>query len=61
MTGRARDPLGPDFEEGDDAVLVAEDRYEQQAIVRVGLDGSISRATQAGPAGEAGFRLATTP
>ena len=48
--------------EGDGSVLVvAEDRQQEQAIVRVGLDGSITRATQVSPQGEGTFRLAATP
>ncbi|MFZ2014249.1 MAG: SigE family RNA polymerase sigma factor [Nocardioides sp.] len=48
--------------EGDHAVLVvAEDRQGQQAIVRVGLDGRLSRATPVAPAGRGSFRLAATP
>ena len=48
--------------EGDGSVLVvAQDRHQQQAIVRVGLDGSITRATSVAPAGEGTFRLAATP
>ena len=48
--------------EGDGSVLVvAEDRQQEQAIVRVGLDGSITRATQVAPPGEGTFRLAATP
>ena len=33
----------------------------QQAIVRVGIDGTITRATAVAPAGEGSFRLAATP
>jgi RNA polymerase sigma factor (sigma-70 family) len=48
--------------EGDDAVLVvAEDRRHQQAIVRVGVDGDVTRATPVAAAGEGTFRLAATP
>jgi RNA polymerase sigma factor (sigma-70 family) len=48
--------------EGDDSVLVvAEDRHQQQAIVRVGLDGSITRATPVAPQGRGTYRLAATP
>jgi hypothetical protein len=48
--------------EGDESVLVvAQDRDQQQAIVRVGLDGSITRATSVAQSGEGTFRLAATP
>jgi len=48
--------------EGDGSVLVvAEDRHQQQAIVRVGLDGTITRATRVAAAGEGSFRLAASP
>ena len=48
--------------EGDHAVLVvAEDRRGQQAIVRVGIDGRLSRATPVAPAGRGSYRLAATP
>ena len=48
--------------EGDGSVLVvAEDRQGQQAIVRVGIDGTLTRATPVAPAGEGSFRLAATP
>jgi len=48
--------------EGDGSVLVvAEDRHQQQAIVRVTLDGSITRATSVAASGEGTFRLAATP
>lgn len=48
--------------EGDNAVLVvAEDRQGRQAIVRVGLDGSVTRATPVAPAGQGSYRLAATP
>jgi len=47
--------------EGDGSVLVvAEDRDHQQAIVRVGVDGDVTRATAVAPAGQGTFRLATT-
>jgi hypothetical protein len=48
--------------EGDDSVLVvAEDRHQQQAIVRVALDGTITRVTSVAPAGEGTYRLAAAP
>ncbi len=48
--------------EGDGSVLVVvEDRQQQQAIVRVALDGSITRATPVAPSGKGTFRLAATP
>jgi hypothetical protein len=48
--------------EGDRSVLVvAEDREGRQAIVRVGLDGAITRATPVAPAGQGSFRLASAP
>ena len=48
--------------EGDDAVLVVvEDRQHRQAIVRVGLDGTITRATPVAPAGQGTYRLAASP
>ena len=48
--------------EGDGSVLVvAEDRHQQQAIVRVGVDGTITRATGVAPPGEGSFRLAASP
>ncbi len=48
--------------EGDGAVLVVvEDRQREQAIVRVALDGSITRATPVAPSGKGTFRLAATP
>jgi hypothetical protein len=48
--------------EGDESVLVvAEDRHQQQAIVRVGVDGTISRATPVAPAGQGSYRLAASP
>jgi RNA polymerase sigma-70 factor (sigma-E family) len=48
--------------EGDGSVLVvAEDRQRQQAIVRVGLDGTITRATPVAPPGDGSFRLAASP
>jgi RNA polymerase sigma factor (sigma-70 family) len=48
--------------EGDEAVLVvAEDRRHQQAIVRVGVDGDVARATPVAAPGEGTFRLAATP
>ncbi len=48
--------------EGDDSVLVvAEDRQQRQAIVRVGLDAPITRATPVAANGEGTFRLAASP
>ena len=48
--------------EGDGSVLVvAEDRRQQQTIVRVGIDGTITRATVVAPAGVGSFRLTATP
>ena len=48
--------------EGDRSVLVVvEDRQQQQAIVRVALDGTVTRATRVAPSGEGTFRLAATP
>ena len=53
--------VGPPVWEGDGAVLVvAEDRHRQQAIVRVGLDGTITRASRVA-AGTDTFRLAASP
>ena len=47
--------------ERDDAVLVVvEDRQRRQAIVRVGLDGAITRATPVAPAGDGTYRLAAS-
>jgi len=47
--------------EGDDAVLVvAEDRSGRQAIIRVDLDGTVTRATGVGAGLPDGFRLAAT-
>jgi hypothetical protein len=48
--------------EGDGSVLVvAEDRHHQQAIVRLGLDGTITRATPVAPERQGSYRLASTP
>jgi RNA polymerase sigma factor (sigma-70 family) len=48
--------------EGDDAVVVVgEDRRHQQAIVRVGVAGDVTRATPVAAPGEGTFRLAATP
>jgi len=48
--------------EGDGSVLVvAEDRRQQQAIVRVGLDGTVTRATPVAPRGKGSYRLAAAP
>ena len=48
--------------EGDESVLVVvEDRHQQQAIVRVGLDGTVTRATPVAPEGAGSFRLAASP
>ena len=51
--------------EGDGSVLVVvKDRYLQEAILRVGLDGTVTRATRVAPATPGDvpvFRLATTP
>jgi hypothetical protein len=41
--------------------VVAEDRHHQQAIVRVGLDGTITRATPVAPERQGSYRLASTP
>lgn len=69
VTGRlVRSTVLPDLSvvgrpvwEGDDAVLVvAEDRDHRQAIVRVGVDGGVTRATPVAPAGRGTFRLAAT-
>ena len=54
--------VGRSVWEGDGSVLVvAEDRQRQQAIVRVGIDGTITRATGVAPPGEGSFRLAASP
>ncbi|HEX4470711.1 MAG TPA: hypothetical protein VH085_01980 [Nocardioides sp.] len=51
--------------EGDDAVLVvAQDAAHQESILRIGVDGSVTRATKVLPPTEVrqyGFRLAATP
>jgi hypothetical protein len=48
--------------EGDDAVLVvAHDDDGEQAIVRIGLDGSVSRATDVGDGSSGGFKPSSTP
>jgi hypothetical protein len=48
--------------EGDDSVLVvAEDRSGRQAIIRVGRDGTVTRATRVAAGLPGGFRLASTP
>jgi hypothetical protein len=48
--------------EGDASVLVvAHDRAGEQAIVRVGLDGTVSRATDVGDESSGGFKPASTP
>lgn len=51
----------PVWEDDDSVLVVAEDREQQQAILRVDLDGSITRATQVAPPGEGTFRLAAAP
>ena len=52
---------GPAWEGDDSVLVVVQDRHLQQAIVRVGRDGSITRATSVAPAGTGTFRLASTP
>ena len=52
---------GPSWEGDGSVLVVAEDSRQQQAIVRVGLDGSITRATSVAPAGQGSYRLATSP
>jgi hypothetical protein len=51
--------------EGDDAVLVvAQDAAHQESILRIGVDGSVTRATKVLPPTQVrqyGFRLAATP
>jgi hypothetical protein len=48
--------------EGDDAVLVvAHDHDGEQAIVRIGLDGTVSRATAVEDGSAGGFKPSSTP
>jgi hypothetical protein len=51
----------PVWEDDHSVLLVAEDRAGRQAIIRVGLDGSVTRATPVGPAVLSGYRFAATP
>jgi len=51
----------PVWEDDDSVLLVAEDRAGRQAIIRVGLDGTVTRATSIGPAVLSGYRFAATP
>ena len=52
---------GPAWEGDGSVLVVVEDHDQQQAIVRVGLDGSVTRATSVAPAGQGSYRLATPP
>jgi hypothetical protein len=47
----------PVWEDDDSVLVVAEDRTGRQAIIRVDLDGTVTRATRVAH----GFRLAATP
>lgn len=51
----------PVWEDDDSVLLVAEDRAERQAIIRVGLDGAVTRATPARPVVLSGYRFGATP
>jgi len=51
----------PVWESDGSVLVVAEDRGGAQAIVRIGTDGSVTRATHVGRAVLSGFRLAATP